>query len=72
MNQIKAPWTREQVYSLNEYQKSGMFHEYTAEDGTVLIATEAGWVKEHGGAVVQDWAGDVHANGGWKKISPWI
>lgn len=44
---VKAPFTKEQVESLNAFQASGIFHPFTCanEHGGEkrLIATEAGW-----------------------------
>lgn len=65
---VKAPWTSEQVENLNEYQVSGFFHPFTSMDGLTLIATEAGWVEEAGGRVVQDWAHKWMADGSWRTM----
>ena len=64
MNQIKAPFTKEQVIKLNEYQHKGNFHPFTCggehcvrserEDGGLLIATEEGWICPCG-KYKQDW-----------------
>jgi hypothetical protein len=50
-NQIFAPFTDEQVKGLNEYQKSGVFHEFTCGNDkhpfgkeNTLIATKNGWI----------------------------
>jgi|GEM_PF-1656772 len=50
MEQIKAPFTDEQVKGLNEYQNSGVFHEFTcgnskhpADKGRTLVAYNEGW-----------------------------
>lgn len=42
---IIAPWTPEQVDSLNAYQTSGAFHPYTCvtHSDEPLVATPAGW-----------------------------
>jgi hypothetical protein len=37
-----APWTRDQVASLNEYQEAGFFHPFTCHEGHTLVATGAG------------------------------
>lgn len=55
-----APWTPETVAALNSYQTWDIAHPYTSASGRVLIATEAGWVEELGGPVVQDWAHGWH------------
>lgn len=66
---ITAPWTAEQVANLNEYQRCGMAHPYTAghrnEDGSAIkfIATPGGWVEREGGSVVQTWAHENIAAG---------
>lgn len=71
MNDIKTPFTQEQVDKLNNYQKSGKFHPYTCsksfeecevnqmpKDNSkdgILTATESGWVCPCG-KYKQDWA----------------
>lgn len=70
MNKIFAPWTPEQVESLNRYQREGLGHPFTCEkrkmlhpyDGTetVLIATVKGWVcPEFHCDYTQNWAWDA-------------
>jgi hypothetical protein len=70
MNQIKSPFTKEQVDNLNEYQQKGMFHPFTCDrkaqecevnvsprDYTkdgILIATEQGWICPCG-KYTQNW-----------------
>lgn len=63
-----APWTEEEVASLNAYQASGHFHEYTGENGKALIATKNGWVAVEGGPVVQTSAHEWITNGKWRLI----
>ncbi len=60
---IHAPWTQEQVDNLNAYQLNDKVHEYTAMDGTILIATTEGWRKTLEGPVVQTWCHDWSAQG---------
>ena len=67
---LKAPWTAEQVESLNEYQEALVFHPFTSEAGELLIATEAGWVERVGGPVVQDWAHPWMVDGSWREVVP--
>jgi hypothetical protein len=67
MNRVFAPWTAEEVVSLNDYQACDFFHEFTGTDGVVLIATSGGWIEKEGGPVVQDWAYDFMANGSWRE-----
>ena len=55
-NILCAPWSQEQVDTLNYFQNSGVWHPYTSENGQQLIATRDGWIEESGGAVVQTWA----------------
>lgn len=68
--QVKAPWTAEQVRNLEEFQNSPLVHPFTHseaplnEDGQhALIPTEKGWVTRKGGPVVQDWAWDFMLDG---------
>lgn len=66
----EAPWTDDEVASLNGYQAHGMFHPFThcTEDGIVvdLIATNLGWVTEIGKAPVQVWAHQFMVDWSWK------
>lgn len=49
----KAPWSKEVVNLLKEYQEQGLFHSYTCECGKNLIPTKEGWVCDCG--YTQDW-----------------
>lgn len=68
---MKAPWTPEQIASLNDFQDSGCFHPYTCFDGHDLVATESGWTcpacEAEGKKYHQDWCMDFMANGEWRK-----
>jgi hypothetical protein len=68
-----APWTDDQVASLNGYQRSGVMHPLTGGRGpdgaeTVLTATTDGWVERVGGPVVQAWAHGFMADWSWKSL----
>lgn len=72
MSDSNAPWTDEEVASLNAYQESGVMHPFTGTrkpDGgeTVLIATKEGWVESEGGPIVQTWAHGWMADWSWKR-----
>ena len=62
---VYAPFTSEQVESLNAYQSSGAFHPYTCDCGRVLRAVPAGlecpWCRR-----VQAWAHEFTVNGEWR------
>lgn len=77
--QVRAPFTPEQVTSLNDYQRSGVFHPFTCGpcrdsdpnlpllDEHLLVATEVGWVCptcDH----TQDWAWAFMADGSWHRM----
>jgi hypothetical protein len=66
-----APWTNDEVASLNAYQSSMDYHPFTGRDESgkkvVLIATPSGWVTSPGGPIVQDWAHGWMANWSWKS-----
>lgn len=69
--QVNAPWTDEQVESLNGYQVSGVMHPFTGTrkpngDETILIATKDGWIEREGGPVMQTWAHTFMADGSWR------
>lgn len=56
-----------QVASLNAYQRSGVFHEFTGGDGETLVATNDGWVMPNDPVeVVQDWAHEFMADWSWR------
>lgn len=67
---VDAPWSPDQVASLNAYQDSGRFHPFTGKrkengDETVLIATTVGWTETPRGPIVQTWAHDFMADWSW-------
>ena len=55
---IKAPFTKEQVKALNEYQLFELSHGFTCgKCGSLLEATEEGWIcPEKDCDYTQDWA----------------
>lgn len=75
MTKVRAPFTPEQVASLNGYQQSGAFRELTcrgdgcpaAGEQAVLVAAENGW---HCPACTytQDWAHEAMADGSWEQF----
>lgn len=66
MSQIHAPWTDQQVASLNVYQKADYVHPFTSVWGVILTATEAGWVEAQFGPIVQDWAYEFMTDWSWR------
>lgn len=65
----KAPFTSEQIESLNGFQHSGCWHPFTCGNSDcrgLLRAIEQGWICDFCG-YTQDWAHDFMANGDWKK-----
>jgi|HubBroStandDraft_2_1064218.scaffolds.fasta_scaffold215076_3 hypothetical protein len=65
---MEAPWTPEQVLSLNRFQASGVYHPFTSAAGKELLATAAGWVEVEGGPVVQTWAHEFMLDGSWQAM----
>lgn len=67
MAQIQAPFTADQVKSLNGYQRSKVMHPFTCamHSDLNLIAREDGWVCPQC-TYRQNWAHDWMAN--WKWI----
>ena len=65
--QIQAPWSDEQVRSLNEYQESGFFHPFTCRCRGNLVAQQDGWICPNGCEWSQTWCWDWMANWDWKK-----
>lgn len=63
---IKAPFTKEQVDSLNGFQKHGHSHPFTCTCGNTMKATTEGWMcGDHG--FVQFWAHEFAADNSWKN-----
>jgi ribosomal protein S27AE len=66
---VEAPFTDDEVASLNAYQKSNLGHPYTCEcgDHVILIATTDGWVCSRC-AYTQTWCHDFTANWDWTRL----
>lgn len=60
MSQIKAPFTKEQIENLKEWQTCGMCHPYTCCDHIVMKVKEEGLYCPRCG-MVQTWAHDFKA-----------
>ena len=72
MTQITAPWTEDQVESLNQYQESGVMHPFTCGHGSHdLHATKEGWVcticEKEGRTYTQNWCHTFMADWSWKN-----
>jgi len=69
--QVRAPFTPGQVASLNGYQASGVFHEFTCGNDdcpgeqAVLVAAEDGWHCPSCG-YTQGWAHAAMADDSWR------
>lgn len=79
-NRTTAPFTPEQVESLNGYQKSRVMHPFTCpQHGDEDVVTEVklfatgtsrGWVCPALGCdYTQNWAHDFMANGLWRSMA---
>jgi len=44
MARINAPWTKEQVENLHEFQTCGYAHEFQCHFNTAMHPTENGWI----------------------------
>lgn len=69
MSLISAPWTTDQINSLNAFQQATAFHEYTCNKcRSPLQATEEGWICPDSNCnYIQDWAHDFSADWSWKN-----
>lgn len=71
----RAPWTAEQVRSLNGYQGEARMHPFTCgrEHGDytpLLEATPAGWVCNWKGCdYTQDWAHPWMTDWSWRRLA---
>ncbi len=68
---LYAPWSEDEVQSLNAYQASDSFHPYTCQcvHGVVLVAIKDGWTCPNSCGYTQNWCMPFMANWSWKKIS---
>lgn len=65
----EAPFTPEQVESLNGFQKCGCVHPFTCGGDKCrsdLVATEEGWVCPNCD-YTQNWAHEFMADGSWRQ-----
>ena len=76
MSKVNAPFTPDQVKSLNEYQESGVMHPFTGNNDIlpgmeedILVAEEDGWHSLHDPEYFQDWAHHWMADWSWKQLS---
>ena len=74
MNRVEAPFTVDQVNSLNDFQRSGAFHPFTCghdprnehSDGEgILVARRDGWMCPDDD-YTQAWAHSFMADGSWR------
>jgi hypothetical protein len=71
-----APWTKDEVISLMDFQEAGHFHEFTCvrrDDGNhagsgALVPTVRGWICQFCD-YTQDWAHDFMLNGSHREAS---
>lgn len=63
MEQIKAPFTKDQVDKLNEYQKQGMFHPFTCKNDGNDAHIKYEFEKEHKGEDYNEYLIKEKANG---------
>jgi hypothetical protein len=80
MSKVYAPFTPDQVASLNAYQRSGTFHEFTCgsdnchavvvyDSKAILHASPKGWKCPFTNCdYTQDWAYDWMADWTWKTM----
>ncbi len=73
--QVHAPWTEDQVASLNAYQVSGVFHSFTGNndllpsgEDDVLVAQEDGWRSIVDAGYRQTWAWAWMADWSWNQL----
>lgn len=65
---VVAPFTDDEVHSLNEFQKCGFLHPFTCECGEEMVADNAGWLCEKCNDHVQDWAVRMMTDMSWKQL----
>lgn len=73
MEHSKAPWTKDQISCLNQWQSCGFFHPFTCGNPNCraeLVATEKGWkCPVEGCGYTQDWAHGFMAKYEPKKMN---
>ena len=74
----EAPWSPEEVTSINDFQESGVMHPFTCgsgqrtdashnHQGGTLVATTNGWICPYC-SYTQDWCHEFMANGLWREM----
>jgi hypothetical protein len=67
----RAPFTPDEVASLNGFQEACVWHPFTCGNddcGHILVATEGGWTcPRQGCGYTQDWAHAFMADWRWKQ-----
>lgn len=67
---VTAPFTADQVASLNGFQRSGCWHDFTCGADNcreTLVATESGWICPASACTyTQDWAWPFMADWSWR------
>lgn len=70
---LRAPFTEEQVASLNDFQRAGVMHEFTCrrrddhQGEGILRATVEGWVCDECD-YTQSWAFSFMADRSWEAL----
>jgi hypothetical protein len=71
MSRVDAPFTEEQVKSLNGYQQFGQMHPFTCGNDSChhvsLVATKDGWDCPQCHKHKQTWCHNFMADGSWKE-----
>ena len=75
-DKVYAPFTLDQVRSLNAYQNAFAYHPFTHDNSVmpehlddVQVATEAGWICPNCGMLepIQTWAWEDMADWSWRE-----
>lgn len=66
---VLAPFTTDQMISINDYQLHGPFHSYTCKNNSRhLLMAYANGLSCDFCSYIQDWVWDWTANGHWRKM----
>jgi hypothetical protein len=72
---VEAPFTEDQINSLNEFQKSRVMHPFTGgnellpgNEEDILVAKEDGWISLNDPDYHQNWAWSWMADWSWKEL----
>lgn len=65
IDKVIAPFSQDQVRSINAYQRDGLYHPFTCGESHPLVATGMGLYCPEDGKFKQFWVHDFMADWSW-------